>query len=288
MIIAIVAGGGLAVVEYRILWGYWQRPVTVISGTKADRVQAVCPLKEAGRGELVPEAGAVVDLANLCGSSGLGSCLEGETLLELFGNNAVPATIPGEIDGAVWSPLWQAVRIHNQSATASGLGTPAFGTAIQFTSAGRTFEWVKYSTHELEDDWYRVVQVLYAFTGDQPELVRWNSYRYQIAGLEDTPTWLLWIVNAVVLAIGGAYSLTGESPAMLRRNRVLKAIASGVLLFMGLAFGLVALLGVHQHDPWLVVLLITATLTLVSGAAVALVNHDGRTATIQVGNGSDG
>jgi hypothetical protein len=267
--VATAAGGAVTAVEHRVLRGYWRRPASVVAGMKADRLQAVCRLTESDRGELEPAA-SVVDLAGLCGTSGLGSCVEGETILELLGKNPVPASIPGEIDRAVWPPLWKAIRTHNQSATVSGLGTPASGTVVQFTSGGRTYEWVKYSTHELEDDWYRAVQVLYAFTGNQPELVRWNSYRYEIAGLEDTPMWLLWAVNAVVVAIACVIRITEGRAAPRRRNRIWRAVGSGALLLIGSAFGLVALSGVQQHDPWLVVLLITATLMIMSGAYIAI------------------
>lgn len=263
--VAIAAGGALTAVEHRVLRGYWRRPASVVAGMKADRLQAVCRLTESNRGELEPAAG-VVDLAGLCGTSGVRSCVEGETILELLGKNPLPASI-GEIDRAVWPPLWTAVRTHNQSA---GLGTPASGTAVQFTSGGRTYEWVKYSTHELEDDWYRAVQVLYAFTGNQPELVRWSSYRYEIAGLEDTPMWLLWVVNAVVFAIACVIRTTEGRGATQRHSRIWKAVGSGALLLSGSAFGLVALSGVQQHDPWLVVLLITATLMIMSGAYIAM------------------
>jgi hypothetical protein len=196
--------------------------------------------------------------------------VEGETILDLLGKNPVPASVPGEIDRAMWPPLWKAIRTHNRSAGVSGLGTPASGAVVQFISGGRTYQWVKYSTHELEDDWYRAVQVLYTFNGNQPELVRWNSYRYQIAGLEDMPIWLLWAFNAVVVGFPCFIPITEGRATARRRNRIWKAVGSGALLFTGSAFGLVALSGVQQHDPWLVVLLMTATLMIMSGTYIAI------------------
>lgn len=269
VIVATVAGGVLTLAEHRILWGYWRRPSTIVAGMKADRVQAVSQLTESARGELEP-AGVAVDLSRLCGPSGLGSCVEGSTLLELFGNDRVPTSISGEINHSLWPPLWRAVRSHNRGATAQGLGTPASGMAVEFSADGRPYMWVIYSTHELEDDWYRTVQLVYALSGSQPVLKRWSSYRYEIAGLEDTPMWLLWTVNAVVLAMAYAVRITGKHAATQRRSGILTFIGSGVLLVVGTAFGLVALSGVHQHDPWLVVFLMTAALMITCGAYIVI------------------
>ena len=266
---AIAAGGALTAVEHRVLRGYWRRPATLVAGMKADQLQAVCQLAESDHGELEP-ASRVVDLAGLCGTTGLGSCVEGEAVLELLGRNPVPASVPGAIDHTVWPPLWKAIRNHNRSATVSGLGTPASGIAVQFTSGGRIYEWVRYSTHELEDDWYQSVQLLYTLRGNQPELVRWNSYRYEIAGLEDTPMWLLWVVNALVLTLPCAVRITEGGAATRRPYRILRSIGSGLLLLVGSVLGLVALSGVQQHDPWLVVLLIMATLMIGSSVFVAI------------------
>src|SRR6185503_20030907 len=93
--LSIAAGGALTAVEHRVLRGYWRRPRSVVAGMKADQFQEVSRLIESERGELEPDSG-VVHLAGLCGSSGLGSCVEGETVLELLGKNPVPASVPSE------------------------------------------------------------------------------------------------------------------------------------------------------------------------------------------------
>jgi hypothetical protein len=268
-VIAAVAGGVLTFVEHRILWGYWGQPEIIVRGMKVDRVEALSQLTESSPGELQPAAGHV-DLASLCGPWGLRSCLEGKTVLALFGKNGVPNSFTGDIADAVWAGLWKAVRSHNRSATVQGLGTPASGMAVQFGSDGRTYEWVLYSTHELEDDWYQTVQVLYTVSGTEPTLVRWNAYRYQIAGLEDTPMWLVWIINGVVLGIAGASHKAAINATSRRRFLSLNSIGALVLLLIGSVFGLAALSGVHQHDPWLVVFLMTATLMIACGAYMVI------------------
>jgi hypothetical protein len=129
---------------------------------------------------------------------------------------------------------------------------------------------VAYSTRELEDDWYRTVQLLYDLGGSQPALVRWNSYRYQIAGLEDTPMWLLWIINTVVLALAYVARDVDLSGLIAGRKRILSLTSGVALLLVGSTVILVALSDVQEHDPWLVVFLLTAILMMVSGAYIAI------------------
>ena len=184
------------------------------------------------------------------------SCVE-ETLSALFWANAVPPPITRQFDGSLWARVWTAIDRHSRSAGAYGLGSAASGTVIQFTSRGRTYVWVKYATHELEYDWHRAVQLLYQLNGSEPELVRSSVYRYQVAGLEDIPLWLLGILNAVVLAsVFGVQTGRGQH----RRTPRWKAIGAAVLLLAGLSVGALALYAVHQHDPWLVLLITAAVL----------------------------
>ena len=151
--VATAVGGAVTAAEHWLLRGYWGRLTSIAADMKADQLQAVCRLTESDRGELEPAAG-VVDLAALCGTSGFGRCLEGQTILELLGNSPIPRSIPCAIDRGAWSTLWRAALAHNRNATGVGLGTPASGIVVRFTSGSRTYEWVNYSTHELENDWY--------------------------------------------------------------------------------------------------------------------------------------
>ena len=82
--------------------------------------------------------------------------------------------------------------------------------------------------------------------------------------------WWLWIVNAAVFAMACMIRVADGGAAVHRRNHIWTALGGGALLLVGSAFGLVALSGVEQHDPWLVVLLLTAALMILSGAYIAI------------------
>jgi hypothetical protein len=235
-IVVVVAAAVLTIVEHRILWGYWWRARSLIADMRAEQVEAIATLaEEEARGELRPVTGTGEGVSDWCGGAAPQSCVEGQTLLY-------------------------------------GLGSAASGTVIRFTSQGQTYVWVKYSTHELEYDWHRAVQLLYRLNGSDPELVRSSVYRYQVAGLEDTPLWVLGILNAVVLASVFAVQTRRGQPATDGPTPTWKTIGAALLLLAGLSVGALTLYVVHRHDPWLVVLLIIAAL-IVAPAAYALGEH---------------
>jgi hypothetical protein len=267
-IVAVLGGGGLTLVEHRILSGYWWHQTSVVAGMTSARVRAVSELTESARGELEPATSVVVDLRHLCGWDGLSSCVEGQTAETLFGEKGVPASISNQLDRAEWSTVWNAARIHNHASGVTGLGAPAYGTLMQFSHDHRNYAWLMYRTHEIEDDWHRGVQLLYAVSENHAELVRWNSYRYEIAGLEGIPMWLLWLVNSIVLAVAGGARMITIQGAPSRAVRILKPAATTVLMLLGLAFGWAALAGAARHDPWLVVLLLTAALMIASASLI--------------------
>lgn len=260
--IAIVTGGALTLVEHRVLRGYWWRPGSLVADMRADRVQSIARLVEGERGELQPTTEAAEDLSDWCGPAGLQTCIEGQTLLALFGRNAVPSSTAGQLDGALWARLWSAVGAHSRSADRNGLGSPASGTAIQFTSGGRTYVWIEYSTHEVEDDWHRDVQLLYVVNGTDPDLVRSRVYRYEIAGFEDIPLWFLWGLNALLVAAVWETRLSARGTDSARPLRLARSVSVALLVLAGLGLATLTLTEIHRHDPWLVVFLITAALLL--------------------------
>lgn len=271
--VVIVTAAVLTIVEHRLLWGYWWRAHSLVADMRAERVEVIAKLaEEESRGELRPATGTGEGVSDWCAGAAPQSCVEGQTLLALFGANAIPPSITGQFDRVLWDRLWTEIGRHSRRAGAYGLGTPASGTVIRFTSQEQTYVWVKYSTHELGNDWHRAVQLLYRLNGSDPELVRSSVYRYQVAGFEDIPLWVLGILNAVVLASVFAVQTARSQPATHGRTPRWKTIGAAVLLLAGLSVGALTLHVVHQYDPWLVVVLIIAAL-LVASAAYALGEH---------------
>src|SRR5262249_23438775 len=140
------------------------------------------------------------------------------------------------------------------------------GSTVEFSTAGRTYAWATYSTGEIENDWHRSTQVVFDMSEPVPAALRASVRRYQIAGLEDTPIWLIWSINALVLGRALAAASLAAAPFLVVR---MVTLVGGILIAaLGLALAAAGLRGVHAHDPWLVVALVTATLMCVAGGAL--------------------
>lgn len=265
LVIALSATVAITWIEYRILHGTWRPPRSIVAGTAAERIESVCALTESDRGQLVTRPRT--DLPVPCPSP-FARCVD-----ELAGIRLqAPESSDAPCAPTVWRETWAAALRHNAAARPGGLGTPASGAAIRFVAGNGTFEWVSYSTHEVENDWHYAVQLLFDVRASRPSLVRSQINRYQIAGLERTPIWLIGAVNffLIVAPVGGRLLFTQRATWV----RPLGFLFGIVLLSIGILLAAVSARWIVDHDPWLVIMLITAALS--TAGAVLIVANGGR------------
>jgi hypothetical protein len=262
--IVTAIAGALAVCEQRMLSGYWFAPDSIASRVHAEHVIGFSSFV-ASESTARLELSTPPDPAGVCGGTlSAYTCDDGRHVAEIFSAAHEPLRPLRTVNPR----LWQVVRTQlvRDVTRDPRLDSPATGVAIEFTRNGSTFIWVQYSTGEIQHDWHRRGEALYSVNADRCRLMDQTSYRYEVAGLEGISAWHLWLLNGILLTVGGAISLRATRNQLGRVQRVATWIGGITLMVVGGTLGGSILGTIHSHDPWLVVFLITAALLVVPGA----------------------
>lgn len=261
LFVSFAFAGAIALCERRITSGGWFHPGFVSKDIQLDRLHGVSLLDTSTEGVFEPAPGSLDSPA--CGTTA--ACEDARAIVASITSRLGEPERLVDIDRKLWSQVWAAMlqRSLASDSPRSYLGKPAVGWAVQFEREGRTHLLVHYSTFEIEDDWHREVEALYAIDPDGLRLVHNAEFRYQISGLEDTQLWHLWLFNAMILMIG--FGARAACDSTRRSSRVGGMILGIALTILGGWLCIAVLWLLVRHDAWLVVFLITAALMVTAG-----------------------
>lgn len=210
--IALALASGSAIVENRLLWGFWlHRPTlaAVVDGSGSiDAVSAVRFPPFAGTPTRWARRDWLVQTDSIC--RGANEACVGEQIAERVSRALEKDAALAEIDDVTLAILWESIRpteSRGVGPAGGALGWPLKGivTALGGERAGRWFV-LAYRTAEVANDRHAFVEALVEVDGQRAFVRDQVVSYYDEAGLEFVTLGFLWWANlgavAVVLVVG--------------------------------------------------------------------------------------
>jgi hypothetical protein len=207
-VLATLVGLGLALVESRVLWGYWiVRPSLCRELDTAGRVVAFSMVDFWPEGEwsvLAARRTAREDAERFCQPDS-NECREGRLITCLRRREAEVDSLPELRQERYSVPTPSQVRQWEpepEDRTYQQSSRPVRGVVIHFMRNGDEWLLVGYRTSERANDSYAYGEVLYRIGDRGADLVRHVRFLLDIGGVEGLDWPVLWPANAVVILLG--------------------------------------------------------------------------------------